>query len=268
MAEDVVDSSSESHVDDPDASTEEDPQSDTPSETGEEDRSAEEESSTIPIRRFKQINEKLKSASNALKFYEQNFGSREDIAAFLKWREESSVDGRKEKPESGKRLTEEQKEAVRQLVRESDPELKTLIDEIKADKENAEEAMFDHAVITVRRLAADAGLPKDDKWLTRFGQSIMLEIKDDRSLMQRWMARDMSVVSDTFDRLKKEYIGAIQRTATGQKLADKRNLKVLPKVAAGGSATISQKKDDLKGKGLTKDVHDRAWQYLKEISEE
>jgi hypothetical protein len=244
------------------------------------DGSEEGEEQRVPLRRFKEVNAKFRQAASVADWYRQNIGDPNDVVEFRKWKETqaraaASGDGQ---PESTTKqpLTPAQLKAVRDLMRDADPEYREMLDAAKerqAERQQNEEAMFDDAHDALVQLAKDNGLNLDEPGMVMLGQQVMLAIRHDAKLLRAWDRGDIGCVEKAFGKVNESFLSKIAGKKAGalrqKEAATRRRISQLPTAPSGGAATThpvaSKSKDE---KGITNKTHDRAWALLQQTMNE
>jgi hypothetical protein len=214
----------------------------------------------IPYSRFKEVNDKAQKSQEVVDWYRKNIGDPDDVIAFRQWKN-SQVEKAKEAQQDGE-ISAEKLAAIRKLMRDADPEYKAMLEERKLHEKERIEAQFDDAEDQIRDLTKAAGIPQDEKIISRIAAHIMDEIRSDEKLMRMWQTGNMKCIEKAWKQYDTDYLSAM-RKVTGKAqndLADKRRISRLPSLPSGGSPATSKaperKADD---KGINKQTHEDAW---------
>jgi hypothetical protein len=214
----------------------------------------------IPYSRFKEVNDKAQKSQEVVDWYRKNIGDPDDVIAFRQWKT-SQVEKAKEAEKDGD-ISPEKLAAIRKLMREADPEYKQLLEERKLREQERIDAQFDDAEEQIRDLTKAAGLPQDEKIISRVAAHVMDEIRSDEKLMRMWQTGNMKCIPKAWEKYQEEYLSPMRKVSgkAQNDLADKRRISRLPSLPSGGSPAtskaIERKPED---KGINKQTHDDAW---------
>jgi hypothetical protein len=214
----------------------------------------------IPYSRFKEVNDEAKESKQIVDWYRKNIGDPNDVVEFQKWKQ-AQLARAKEDAEDGE-ISPAKLAAIKKLMRAADPEYAEFLERQKTSDKERLEAQFDDAEDQIRELAKTAGLPQDEKIITRVGRHIMEEINSDPKLLRQWQTGNLSCIKRAFTRYQEEYLAPMRKTAAKptNDLADKRRIARLPSLPSGGSASTSRaperKPED---RGINKQTHEDAW---------
>lgn len=238
-------------------------EADTETSEGEESE-GEGQSSSKAQKRIQQLLQQRKEAQGVVAWYRENIGDPSDVQEFKKWKEAQLK--KAEAAEEEGDITPAKLKKIKELMRKADPEYAEYIEREKERTKNAQEAQFDEAEEEIRVLAQGIGIPaKNEAAIGRLAKQVMLEIKDDKKLLQRWQAgHTLSVVRKAFAQVEKELVGVLRKSTPtptpSQQAADKRKISRLPTLPTAGSGSVStkaaRKPED---KGITKNTQDEAW---------
>lgn len=220
----------------------------------------------IPYSRFKQVNERAKSAEQVVNYYRQHVGDNpEDIAAFKQWKAENLKAANQAKQEG--KISKEKLDSIRDLMRQADPVYAQFVEQQEAEKQERVAAQFDDAEDIVREFGVkEVGISaKDEDALIFFGVNVMEAIKNDQKLLRKWHSGNAgAAVKAACKVVQDKYISVIRKNGKPPSLDTKRQVRDLPTFPRGGSAATSskapaRKEDD---RGITKKAHDDAWEIL------
>lgn len=89
----------------------------------------------------------------------------------------------------------------------------------------------------ISNLAKEAGLPGNEQYLNRLTRFIVAELRVNPEHVARFENGDLSVVTDAFQAVHKDFLGSVKREAATNVLNAKNNLQRLPpRPGAGGAA--------------------------------
>jgi hypothetical protein len=226
----------------------------------------------VPFSRFKAVNDELRQSREILTWIQQNFESPKELMDLL---ELKKTKGQKKGSDGDDGdLTEEQKAAIRKLLRSSDPNYEKLaklaesgkLDEKLKESEQSEEDLVTDTHDEILKLVKERKLPTTDDFLSRLGSQIMVEITQDEKLYRKWQKGDTSTVRIAWERLEKDFYGVMKGQA--KDLQTRQQIARLPTLPKGGTAITEKPKDKGEPQGITKTTHKAAWDYLKSVSEE
>ena len=230
---------------------------------------------TVPLRRFQEVNAKFRSAAQVANWYRENIGDPDDVVAFRKWQQQQArAETTQSEPEPPSGVTPAQLKAVRKLMRDADPDYRDMLaarEEIKKEREAAEEAMFDDAYTEIQGLAKDHGIKLNDDGMLRLSRQIMLEIRNDEKLLRQWDRRDIRCVAAAFESVNNhllKQIGGKPGNGAAVDAATRRRASRLPTAPAGGTPTANVKLPPQKEKGINQETHSRAFELLQQSSRE
>lgn len=228
----------------------------------------------VPFSRFKEVNDELREARQILGWIQGNFSSPQELIELL---EIKKAKGQSETGKSGGngKLTEEQRAAVREAFKESVPTFEKIekliesgvLEERLKEKQTSEEDVVSDTHDEILKLVKERKMPSSEDFLSRLGSHIMIELTQDEKLYRKWQRGDISTVRVALDRLEKDYYGQLKGQAT-KDLQTRKTIARLPTLPQGGTAVTEKPKSGGEPKGITKDVHKAAWDYLKSVSEE
>lgn len=213
---------------------------------------------------YDRVNRERHEAQRTARWYQENVGTPEEVLAYRKWKAEQGKNGGTNGSQDAKQpLSSERREAVRQLIKETNPELYEFQERLERQHKALEEAQFDQAEDHVRSTAKAEGLPKDDEYVQMLGQLALLRIRNDEKLLARWNARDPKVFESSLRHVIEKFVGPTRRLGAGQAAAVKRQVSRLPSAPAGSSTMAGKGKDTGKGMGFSDPtLRDRAWAAL------
>jgi hypothetical protein len=95
----------------------------------------------------------------------------------------------------------------------------------------------------------------------------MVEITQDEKLYRKWLKGDISTIRTAWDRLEKDYYSQMKGPASKDR-ETRKTIARLPTLPQGGTAVTEKASKSGEPKGITRDTHKAAWDYLKSVSEE
>jgi len=237
--------------------TESAPENQAAGEEGEGEKSA--GGKTVPLKTFIETRRNAQEMRAALDWYRQHVGDPKDVQKYIEWKE------RKSQGETGEPapLDAERRKAVRDLMRQADPETFEAIEAFKAERAQREESMLEYAEEVMPELAREFGLSSKPSFINRLGAHVALEIREDPKLLRRWKAGDGTVVRMALERYMKDYLGEVRPKTGNGDLTVKRAISKLPTPPSGGSSTSAGAKPRKEGdRGLTKAADEEAFALL------
>lgn len=224
----------------------------------------------VPYPRFKEVIDARDQQQQIANWYRENIGDPNDVVEFRKWKAEQVK--KAESAEAEGDISPAKLAEIKKLMRKADPEYAEFLERQKMDEQTRIEAQFDQAEEDVRDLCAEElGLKKkeDEPRISRIGQYVMLEIKNDPKLLRMWQAGNTTaVIKKAFKVVKDEHEGLTKNiTRMRQEAEQKRKVSKLPTLpSASGSLTQGSGPNgsDKREKGITKQAHEDAWAILQQ----
>jgi len=214
---------------------------------------------TVPLKTFLETRRNSQEARAALEWYRTNVGDPKDVQKYIEWKQAQAA-GNTGEPAP---LDAERRKAVRDLMRQADPETFEAIEAFKAERQQREESMLEYAEEVMPELAKEYGLSTKPEAVNRLGAHVALEIREDQKLLRRWKAGDGTVVKMALERYVKSYLDVVRPGAAKGDLAVKRAILKLPTPPGGGSSTSAGAKPRKEGdRGLTKSADEEAFALL------
>lgn len=228
---------------------------------------------SVPFSRFKEINDRLKEATQFVNWVRSTFESPEELVELAKMKREGTMKEKRAASEQEEELTEAQKAAVRKLVRMSDANLAKVAELVEqgklkvSDEDEEEESLVDETESELLKIIKEKKLPTTDGFLRQLGRQIMMEITSDPKLYKQWQrGKTESVARQAFSRVEEEFLSPIRGGKSV--LQTKQDIAKLPNLPSGGTGVSEKPKPKADGQGITKATHEAAFRMLQDAVRE
>jgi hypothetical protein len=189
-------------------------------------------------------------------------GTPDDVIEFRKWKAQQVATA--ERQEDAGQITPKQLQAVKNLMKQADPELDALKSSVKAEQENRARAMLASAEDEIRNLAKGIGFTGQgaEDQIQFIAKQIAIIIRDDEDLLKLWQGGNLSSVTKAFKRVNDMFIQPIRGKANPARetAQAKRRVANLPTLPAGTPAiSPTNQHKESSAKGDWKSANEQAW---------
>ena len=203
-------------------------------------QAAETQTESPAQKRIQQLVKERNDINSVAQWYRENVGTPDDVIAFRQWKAQQ-VEAAKKQEDAGQ-ITPKQLQAVKDLMKQADPELENLKNSVKADQENKARAMLASAEEEIRDLAKGIGFTGEgaEEQIQFIAKQVAIVIRDDEDLLRLWQAGNISAVKKAFKKVNDMFIQPIRGKGNParESATAKRKVANLPTLPAGTS-TIS-----------------------------